>query len=411
MARASVPTALALDRFAKMMGIPPLMFNQSFTVTLPSGKRIFPTQLSQNLIWPQYSWQKFDQVSREELALKMNQVEAEIESVLGYSVCPKWFESVQYSLPSYHRPEYGFVDQNSAGNDPSIAIKDLFLSGGRRKLTAITPASVDYRDYDLDGFEEVVEVEVTLTGSPDIKAVKVYFPDHNGDQTWEIRPAKSRKLTGNVLKITFDSWMFFDPALWEAISTDEESDFVIDASDNDSYIADVEVYLEENDTSQVSAQFVSIDPNTGEETTEDGFIVSPDPSKNMVIPMPGTYDGSKWVRSSSILSANYVRLWYYAGIKPAPILVASEDDYLIGSLALSIAYMTTARLERPFGANSNSSALEDSLRMDWGITPDNMSVRPPQDAYTCPFGSKVGEVKAWKYIQHMLRKRPKAALI
>src|SRR5688572_10128086 len=97
MARASTPTLLSLDRWARIMGLNPVHFNGA------SGDSVWPlTGGVCKDVWPQHSWQSPDIISREELARNIHLAERAITRALGYSPAPTWFAEEEHNFPRYH---------------------------------------------------------------------------------------------------------------------------------------------------------------------------------------------------------------------------------------------------------------------------------------------------------------------
>ena len=85
MSRASTPTLLSLDRFARILGMNPVHFSGA------AGPMYWPEIGNCDDIWPQYSWQHdYEFVSREELATVIAEAEYDIKEELGFSPAPTW---------------------------------------------------------------------------------------------------------------------------------------------------------------------------------------------------------------------------------------------------------------------------------------------------------------------------------
>ena len=102
MARASLPTLLSLDRYASIMGIVPAHFNGAYAPSSGSTG-VFPISQGCKDVWYQHAWQRFDALSREDLAIAIYDAEKDIEAELGYSPGPKW---VTNEVHPYPRPFY-----------------------------------------------------------------------------------------------------------------------------------------------------------------------------------------------------------------------------------------------------------------------------------------------------------------
>src|SRR6187402_2110188 len=172
MARASVPTLLSLDRWARIMHVNPVHFAGAV------GSLIWPASGACEDIWPQYSWQTTEElVGREDVGMAIATAEEDIKNALGKSAAATWEidEAHGYSFPDMRprlvQTEYGEV-----------------IAPGRRAVTLIeAEAAVVRSDPDNDTWFERATVTVT-TDVTDIRQIKLYFAGHDGDPEWEIRP-------------------------------------------------------------------------------------------------------------------------------------------------------------------------------------------------------------------------------
>lgn len=423
MARASTPTLLSLDRYARLMGLTPVHFAGASAPDL--SPVVWPLAGSCNSIWPQWSWQNADQISREDLARAIYNAEQDIRRELGYSVAPQWIAQEVQRWPNPARPEWHGYIRNAPGH--GIGFKTAWgkvIEAGRRATTLIDTATTAaaelvYSDADGDGFSELatITVSTSLTAAYACQ-VKVYFTGHAAAPEWEIRPLKSATISGGTLTITADSWLFIDPDLWEAFPTDDGFS-AINISGTSNFVTSVDVYREYTDTTAASAQFLWERSGHGRwgvlctdcggngcatcsMPTQDGCLSIRDAETGIVSPVPATYDSDneQWNAASYTHcdTATQVKLWYRAG--------AIDDRYLSGQTceplseywAQAIAWLATARLERPFCACNNVTALADDLRTDLSKTTSSASYFTPSDVIGNPFGTRKGEVMAWQRV-------------
>ncbi len=406
MAIAKTNTLLSLDRYAKIMGINPVRFNGGDQINLASGATLFPIDNAQNDIWPQYSWQNFDQVSREDLALLIANSEQEITQYLGYYPAPVWIEKERHELNKHYRPELQSMKltRDVTGNDTAIKTDfGKFIRGGRRKVEVIQlQADVTYWDSDTDGWDEFGTVVIPIPANvTDLGEIKVYFQGQTANPLYEIREFKSKAKSGNNLTIAFESWKLVDPSLYEELPTDNGTGSHIDMLDTASFVTHVDVYREYNDDTQDHVTFYAEDPTDASITEQGGFLYA-DAIDGIVMPVQAEYDATAgaWTRESSVcVYPSYVDLWYYSGMRNLMGKHPYSGDYLSNDFAIAIAYMATARLERVFYANNNATALASWLRepMDESVRGGNFKM-PTPDTMTNPFGTRRGEVMAWRRI-------------
>jgi len=415
-------TWLSLQRYAQILGINPVHFMGAH------GTAVWPFENNRcSNIWPRYSWQLSDQVAHMDLALAIKEAEDEISSFLGYPLAPTWYTNEPKRYPKYHRPDViSSGGWNVRGQRRAVKAKwAKVIGGGQRAVTLIdTPTTAAgelvYSDNDGDGFYETATITVTTTVT-DACELKAYFYGKEGDPRWEIRPAKSKTVSGGVATLVFDSWLFIHPDLLARTPTEGLSYQAVDITTTSNYVSQVDIYREYNDNTSVSAQFFWEPEQTGvicdncggtgcpscAYVTQDGCLLVRDVETGYVAPSPATYDAT----SASWLSNNYtvgrdpdqVKLWYYAGDKSDAFLSGDSCDPLSDFFARAICWLATARIERPFCQCGNVTALVEQWREEL--------TKQGEYAYLfdfnlldAPFGTKRGELMAFKALS-MLRKR------
>lgn len=428
MARASYHTLLSLDRYAKIMGITPPYFNQGH------GTSVFPLSGSCDGIWFQYAWQQFDQISREDLAQEMVNTEQDIANYLGYYPAPKWISKEIHPYPRpYRRDTYGFglnVRWMSKSIETNYA---KIISAGRRAVSSVnTGVAVVYSDPDGDGFNELATI-TTATTLTDVCEVKLYFAGHSGQQEWEIRPVKTKVISGGNVTFTVDSWLLLDPDLWEAYPDASGDVSAIDIETGGNFVTTVDVYREYTDFTQASTEF-SWEPITDvalitfctscggsgcavcTNTTQNGCLHIRDVDRGIVVPTPATYDSdnSQWTKAdwTECREPDTAKVWYYAGDLDQKYLRGDSCEPLSDYFAQIIAYMTTARLARPFCGCDNVRNRTARLQMDLAFSePDGGTFFTNDEILNNPFGTKFGEVWAWKRLYQLVDRVPDVALV
>ena len=430
MARASTPTLLALDRYAQVMGVPPPHFNQAV------GGTIFPAPGGCSQVWFQYSWQAGDRVAREDLALAIANAEEDIAEAIGYWPAPKFISEEAHRFPRHHRPDVRGNGFDARGFRKGLKLNyGKVIQAGRRAVSFVGTATTApggglvFDDLDLDTFDEsaTITLPTTLT---DPCEIKVYFTGHNGDPEWEIRPARSVEIIGPNVVITFWCWQLINPVLWEALPTTTEEQ-ALDLA-GAIYVADVEVYREYVDSTVASAEFFwepSVLVDSGDcchlcggagceacaLTSQEGCIHLRDPDLGLVAPTPASYNAvTGWSATdyTECREPDMLKLWYYAGALDNLFLAGRRCDPLSDFWAEVIAWIATARLERPFCACGNLEALALDLRTDLAVmVSGGASYVLPERDLDNPFGTRRGEVKAWRKISRLVRHVPRVAVI
>lgn len=428
MARADTYTLLSLDVWARIMGVTPPHFNQA------TGTTVFPLIGECGDVWWSDSWVNADQVSRNDLALAIADAEHDIAMALGYWPAPIWIYGEPHPYPRPYRPDTYGTSLGVRWQHKSLQTKNgKIVSPGVRAVEEIDPrAAVVYSDPDGDGYSEraTVTVATTYTNACELKC---YFDGHNGEQIWEIRPPRSVTITGGNVIFTFDAWLLLDPDQWEVFPTSDDM-HAIDLEAIANYVTTVEVYREYTDTTAASAEFLwENDPQSGFTatvcgccggsgceictlTTQDGCIHIRDVDLGLVVPTPATYDtdSAAWAATtwSKCREPDQVRIHYYAGNQSREYMRGLTCDPLSKELAQAIAWLSTARLERPICACNNSHVLAMDLKRDLAFTPaDGGNYILSDDDLSNPFGTRKGEVMAWRKVSKLIERTPSVANI
>ena len=369
-----------------------------------------------------------DSISHYDIAETIQSAEYEIARELGYWPAPMWTSQEVHKYPRHHRPDvyrYGGRNVRAQG----VSTKTIFgkiIAGGRRNTNThlgtatTTGGSLAYTDEDGDGFAETATVQLPAGGLTDYTQIKVYFTGTNAMQEWEIRPPKSKNISSDVFTAVFNSWLFINPELLAAYPTTADP-AAIDISVVTNYVTSVDVYREYNDPTQNSAEIVwEPTPNVGycsicsgagcaacSYTAQMGCLHIRDPLRGFVVPTAATYDdtNAQWASNSLSLSRDpdFVKLWYYSGALSQEYLSGRWSWTLPRKWARTIAYLATARLERPFCSCGTATALATHLRDDLAaISSSTQQARSyridPTLVLQNPFGTKRGEVMAWQQV-------------
>jgi hypothetical protein len=428
MARASVPTLLSLDRYAKILGVNPAHFNGAAANSLSPA--VFPINVGCKDVWYQHAWQKFDALSREDLAEAIYDAEKDIERELGYSPGPKWVtnEVHQYPRPFY-REAFG-NGLNVRGQQKSIRARQgsKFIQAGQRGTTLIGTATTAggtlvYSDPDGDGFSELATITLTTTVT-DTQEIAVFTASKSAAKEWQIRPLKSVSISGGSVVITLDSWLLIDPDLWEFYPTGvtETSGNLINISTTGNFVTSIDVYRIFTDFTQQSAKFYwERDPvanklifcsscgGTGCETctlrTQDGCLHVRDVERGTVVPVPASYDstdarweGANWLECRE---PDQVKIWYYAGDLDERYLASETNEPLSDYWAHTIAWLATARTKRPFCACGGSHAMQSWLRQDFARSGTDETFVIDADQLANPFGTTRGAIMAWQRVSKL----------
>ena len=402
MTRASTPTLVSLDRWAKYMGMNPVHF---------AGARaggFFSSRAACDDIWVQHQWQSDDEmVSREELAYAIATAEQDIANVLGYYPAPVWIEQESHLWTSGNRQM-----QMQTGWGKVIA-------GGKRKVVTIdADAAVVYSDPDNDGWNELATITVTLADDYGVNEIKVGFVGENGDPAFEIRPLRNVFVAGNTATILIDAWQLIDPDLWESIPTTGVYT-PIDVTTTANYVTQVNVYAEYNDTTAPHCVFYLpaaggncyVCGGNGCQTcateTQNGCIAVLDARFGKVLPYPADYTTNAWQGTvfSSCGTPQKVHLNYYAGDVSQAYLRGFAPTPMPFFLEEAVIWLATARLPKGVCGCANVKNRVADLQKDMAVLRDNNTVYARFDTMSMfknPFGVRNGEIKAWERVARLV---------
>lgn len=441
-------TCLTLDRYARIMGINPVHFQMSYTNT------VFPIQAECDNVWYRYAWQFADVVSLDEIANEIAVAERDIQNFLNYPLCPTWVcdESARY--PKFYRPNVisagGIaVDGRVKGiNARWMKIRDV----GHRGVELLeADSAVTYEDLDLDGFSETAVV--TYVYDPDTFEysscdIKVFVAGTGADPRWEIR--YPRQITNDTdtstITLTFDSWLFVSP---DKQATPPKSMFTnvkaLDLDDPTNLLSVVDIYAEYVDTITPSVAFFwEQEPyasyigvpfsypaciNCGTEcggscgcgcctpcnmNYQAGCMVVRDREAGILAPSPAVYDETNGVWVSSNLTCrepDQLRLWYRAGAVSDQYSCSNHCDPLSDYFAQTVAMLATARLKKAFCGCCGATARAEYWQTDMARQGEDASFLFEFSLTANPFGTKIGEVQAFRRLSAFNVRKLDVALV
>lgn len=398
MARSDVRTWLSLDRWAQIIGLNPLNFNQL------SSNSLFPNNTCGDIFF-QYDWQNSDRLGRDTIAMAIQAAEREMAAEAGFNLLPDWTvdERVPYAIPAVPGMN-GYGGRNPRGLWKSVELaKGHVLSGGVRTKTLIQAGvAITRQDDDVDGYAETCVVNVN-TSVTDINEIRVFYPAKSGADGWEIRPILVT-ISNGIANIQFKAWQAVAANQMEALDAAP-----LDAHAAGSYETTVDVYRVYNDPqTQVSFLWESTgdcDDCCGtcvacQFGTQAGCFHTRDPRLGMVAPSPAAWDSSDSAFDSAEWSVcrepDQVRAWYYSGWQNTQLTAPKVqlDPYW----EYAIAYYACSKFERPVCGCSNVQQFIDKWRVDAMVQPNGVTIVTTPEMLANRLGTSMGALYAWKRI-------------
>jgi len=429
MARASIPTLLSLSRYAKIMNLNPLHFNQGISSILQAG--------ACSEVWFQHDWQGPGNISREGLIEVIVNAERDLADAVGYWPAPTYTVNELHEYPHPAAPGYYGAGGNIYGGYKSMRLNRAWvIEGGQRATEFLGTACWVAVDADGDGFTEIAHFQLTVDATLDICQVKGYFKEYEADDAensrtdlassaadpaWEVRPFKV-ELIGTTLNIYYWVWDLFRPQLQEELGAREinADDFgdgpPVDPCDYQP-LTDLGVYVDElmfyreytDPESQVeflwgTGATCSVIAACAEDS-QAGCIRVKNPRNGLVIPQPGVYNSTTESFASAAWSEvrepDAVRFWYRSGWRPENQrnCVVLDDFW-----AKLIAMLATSRLQWDLCECSNARETSSYWRQDAARLTAEKSFNLRPDEMSNPFGQRVGEVLTWRRIRNRARR-------
>jgi len=417
-ARAETPTWLPLDRFAEIIGVNPLHFNQLTSQFLPVGSHCGD-------VWFQKSWTLPDQAGREDVAEAINLAEQRLASEMKYYLLPDWIEDERIRTTRPARPElFARASMNIRGQLKSVDTRwDYVISGGQRQKlpievdVGITKAGGEILDLDGDSYFETVRFTVNvanvfLTSECEIR---VYYPDTDplvylpAMDEWEIKPIKVT-LVGNIATIEFKRWQTVLPTP-QAIISPVSINGDLDAS----YLETVDVYRVFNDPQNMAELLWEVDQEpTGCSlcagagcpscafNSQDGCFHVRDERRGIVAYTPAIWDeaNNRFNRTAYAVcrDPDQLRIWYYAGYESSHPGVQCPRIQLDPFLEKIIAHYAAAIIDRNLCSCNNVERFIDHWREDLARTGREVAYQVSPSDLDNPFGTTRGAVEAWRKI-------------
>lgn len=423
-------TILSLDHYARIMGINPAHFwGASAPLTAVST---MPVETCGSL-YHQYSWQDSDKVSRYDIAVAIAKAEQDIANALGYWPGPQWTHDEEARLQRVYRREYDGGGANIAGHPKSLDTRWKFVMDvGPRSVEFIAKAEtggfgLDYIDDDGDGFYETARIVVSTTHA-DKRNIKVFQPDSGGNPEYEIREIRKIDIAAGTATIYMDAWLLINPVLYNLPTYDDGGDRLIDISTTANYLTAVDVYYERVDPEKAQGTLywendsVGCGLCSGVGCEACGYV-----KQDACLYIRNSVNGELVARAAEWSSEDnawnfagfsggrepdFIRLSYLSGMVSDYWKTGHTLNPIRPELARVIAHLATARLERDLCGCSNVIALSTRLRMDSTRTEGREGMFfTTTTVVNQMFGTRVGEIEAWRFCTRSQDRVPGVAVL
>lgn len=380
MARASVSTLLPLDRFAAIVGIHPLHFNQMYVADIAMPRVC-------GMPFLQHSWQSADRIGREEIAQAISDAEYMFAREIGFWPLPKYipneFSTLKMNKNWYMRPvvqcQYGYV-----------------VSVGTQVKTLLGTINIVYSDADGDGYSETATMAVATTVT-DPDEIVVYYPGFNTDP-YEIRPINV-SIAGGVATITCRRELLYLDDLVEVLNPQS-----FDGAQDTNFLATVDVYRKYIDPSdQGLLKWVEplcnqcggagCDACTSSTQTVCSNILDKRLALLRLTEAAWSVDHYDIVECTECRNPDQAYVSYLAGWGTSLKTMSPEFER-------AITYLAVSQLDRQLCACDNIKAFagrwQEDLALRHSSTSGSQSFGFSPKVFDNPFGTTKGALYAWK---------------
>lgn len=390
-------TLLPLDRFAQIIGLHPLHFNQVAIDNLP----VCTKQMMQ------YTWQTADAISREEIAIAISDAERELTDYLGFPPGPIWVKDERINTERPWDPTLFSHNRDIRGFWQALKINwGHYISGGiDQKVLLSASAPIVYSDVDSDLYDETATITIPTTVL-DEDQIAIYYPGKAGADEYEIRPIKVAISGGNAVITCRREQLVLENLLTPLSPT------VVLGTNNANFLTAVDVYRHYNDP-QLQVEFMWRQAeccscgNTGcascTYVVQPGCLTAKNYELGLVSAHPATWDVTNqeftFADFSVCRQPDRVRLYYRAGWRNHSLFTPNVT--LDQQWARAIALLALTKMDRPIcSCTAVSQSMQYwtiDLRASVGTSARSNSYRiTTHELENCPFGTTRAGMEVWR---------------
>ncbi len=366
----------------------------------------------------QFDWQTSDGVSREAIAVAIQDAEMRITQYLGFKPLPIFEVDERHEIPRPHPPElFARFARDPSGLGSSVKLDyGHVVAGGieRRDAIALNQAVV-YSDGDGDGYKETATLTFS-TSVVDPNEIALFFTGQLGAAEWEIRPI-TVTIAAGVATIVTRREQLVNPTLLVGFSGN-----AIDGDVDANFMPNLDVYRVWHDPSQqvqflwegaLFGGFLSTCGSCGDPTcatcylsAQFGCTLVRNYRLGLITSQPAVWNSTTNAYESSPYAVNRApdrcRYWYRAGYRNQRAKRPFVD--MDPRWERAIALLAATMLERPICGCPNVENITRYWRDDLAATHTDReggdTYQFPAKFLNNPLGTTRGALQAWRIIRN-----------
>lgn len=405
MSYAKTLTTIPIQRVADVLQIDPWHFNSVYTDQHPVTNAC-------DDVWYQHNWQSAGKISREDMAMALRQAEDLVTERLGWFFLPKWITEETKLQPHYRTELYNFA--NSRGERKSVITKwgKVYEVGARANTLIEADAAVSFEDDDGDTFDEIMQVVVATTVT-DPEEIRVYYPEKEGKDVYEIRPIDV-SISGGIATIKFPKYLGVLETLLEYQQHPAEGTIAVSGDDNTNFLQTVDVYRVYTDT---STQMVFhnedgcyCDSGICEFCDETGCLLIRDKELGIIAYRRATWDEDteEFVTAYHTYAPHKATIYYRAGLTNSELDMPTRQ--VDPAWERMVIFFALSFLDTEMCGCSNTKRIVDYQLEDLALSNSERSYSVSWDALDNPFGTTRAAMALWKRVYaenaRMVRSQP-----
>lgn len=398
-------TLLPLDEFRRLMGFNPWHFYQLENQDVPARDSCSPVLFN-------HAWQSADRVGRTDILEAIKSAETKWTKEAGFAPAP----SFRYDLvpfPAFYDPKQLIGGFDASGGWPGLRLTSGRIEAlGVEHLEYVTDATLTFVDRDGDGIKEAFTASFATTETDPRNIAAYFMPSDRFDDValarrWQVRPLVVSIASG-IATITGRAWTVVKPILYEKYNP-----IALDPSTTGNFVTQLQIWTRSVYTGDQGRLYWETVPGSVclDNSDPSGYLYTNarytirDAKIGYVAGGSASYNTADAAWSAAVWPANYppthAGVSYYGGFASAANGEMNDD------MKRTIARFAVAELARPVCGCHDENREFNHWQIDLSKVSggdDELFQVSQQDLDNCPWGTRRGQVFAYKMAQTYKRR-------